>query len=126
VLEHVEARNEVERVVLEREPVEAGLVDVVPARAGRGHRGGADVRAGDLSEVRQAVENRARAAARVQDARVVPEPEALDLLDDYAQAAAIPPVALVVVEDGLELARLDASRLAPAPLAQRLVRLDSG
>ena len=127
VLEHVQASHQVEGVVLERQPRDVrGDHLVVPACARRPHGQGADVDSRHVPESGETVEHATRAASGVEDLRAGIETEPPHLAHHDAQTAAVPPVALIMVQDGLELSLLHRPRLARLSLAERLVRLEFG
>jgi hypothetical protein len=119
VLDDVEAGDEVELRVGERQLLDDRLADVlVPARARHGDRVGARVDAARVPVVTQHLEVPPRATAGIEDAApVVVVEEAVELCSHDPAPAAVPPVALVGGEHGLELAGDHGASLGDAVLA---------
>jgi hypothetical protein len=104
VLDDVEARHEVERPVREGQVLDARDAHVaVPAPPRRGDRLGARVDPRRAPEARELVERPARAAAGVEQPRARRDRKPVELGPQDAAAPAVPPVALVARQHGLQL-----------------------
>ena len=102
MLDHVQARDQVERLVLPGKLLEPSHQDLAVARR-RGDLGGVGVEldAAYLSVVDQLLERAARAAPRVQHTRGVRQWQPVELRAHDPPAPAVPPVVLVDLQHRL-------------------------
>ena len=109
VLQHVQARDQVESVVGERQRLERADASLgAAARARRLHRRRAGVDADDVPVAREVLHHPPRSAARVEHVAVFAEREPVEHGAQHAPAAPIPPVPVVGLEHAAQLRVLHA------------------